>query len=360
VSVHVTLVSGIDPGAPGAGGTRSYVLGLAERLPKRGVGVTLVARDGTADLPGVDYVRLRSGSSSPRFLMRLFASAPGLSIPPDSILHAQRPDDIAAFLFAKRRNPKVCTLHGIPAIGVRRRKGAAYGALYGALERAGLRRTRSVIAVDAGTARWYEARYPWLVGRTTVIPVAVDTVRFRPMDRAAARDSLSITAKHVLLFAGRLTPEKRVDAILRALPKVPDAQLLVAGDGPERARLAELAKGHPVRFLGAVAHEEMPRLMNAADLLVLPSEYEGLATVAIEALACGTPVVATPVGGLPEVVVPGRTGWLVDGVDGLGAILTDALPQAPTLRDACVAAAQAYAWDAVLDRILAVYRGVAA
>ena len=356
--MHVTLVSGIDPSRPGAGGTRSYVLGLAERLPTRGVSVSLVARNGDARLPGVAYVRVRSGPSSVRFLLRLFASAPGLPIPRDSIIHAQRPDDLAAFAFAKRGNPKVCTLHGIPAIGVRRRRGAGYGAMYRALERMGLRRARGIIAVNEGTARWYASRYPWLAGRTTVVPVAVDTQRFRPMDRMEARTALGVSADHVLLFAGRLTPEKRVDAILRALPHVPDAELLVAGDGPEAARLRGLANGARVRFLGTVPHDAMPRLMNAADLLVLPSEYEGLATVALEALACGTPVVATPVGGLPEVIRQGRTGWLVDDIEGLGRILSEALPRASELRTECVETARPYAWDAVLDRILAVYREV--
>lgn len=357
--MHVTLVSGIDPGGAGASGTRSYVLGLAERLPKRGVSVSLVARDGTASLPDVDYVRIRSGPSSVRFLLRLFASAPGLPIPRDSIIHAQRPDDLAAFAIAKRKNPKVCTLHGVPALGVRRRRGAAYGAMYRALERAGLRRTNRIMAVNEGTARWYTSRYPWLATRTTVVPVAVDIVRFRPMDRQAARRALDVKSPHALLYAGRLTPEKRVGEIVRALKSVPDAELLIAGDGPEVAKLRALSEGLPVRFLGVIAHEDMAEAINAADVLVLASEYEGLATVALEALACGTPVVTTRVGGLPDIVRPGTTGWLVDDVRDLGPILAGALPQAASLRDACVAVARGYAWDAVLDRIMDVYREVA-
>ena len=355
--MHVTLVSGIDPTTPGAGGTRSYVLGLAERLVRRNVSVALVARDGSSlSFPGADYVRIRSGPSSARFLLRLVASAPSLPIPRGSIIHVQRPDDLIAFALAKRRNPKVCTLHGIPAIGVRRRKGTSYGFLYRALERIGLRGTDRVIAVNAGTARWYADRYPRLAGRIDVVPVAVDTERFHPMDQAVARARFGVSAGRVLAYAGRLTVEKRVEAIVRAIREVPGAELLIAGEGPEEPRLRELARDAPVRFLGPIGHEEMPALLNAADVLVLPSEFEGMPTVALEALACGTPVAATPVGGLPEVVVPGKTGWLVEDLDRLPEVLRNALRDAPPMEAACVATARTYSWDAVVERILAVYR----
>ncbi len=356
--MHVTLVSGIDP-ASGAGGTRSYVLGLAKRLRERDISVAVVARNGgSVPIPGVEHVPVRTGPSSVRFLLRLLAAAPKLPIPNDSIIHVQRPDDLVAFS-RRRGNPKVCTLHGIAASAVRRRKGAGYGFLYRQLERVGLRRVDRAIAVNEGTARWYAARYPWLAERMAVIPVAVDTERFRPLDREAARKRFGVTAPRAVLFAGRLSVEKRVDAVIAALRHVPRAEFLIAGEGPEEGRLRTLAQGLPVRFLGAVPHEDMPHLMNAVDLLVLPSEYEGLATVALEALACGTPVVATPVGGLPDVIVPGETGWFVSDASAMGQVLAEALPKAAAFRDHCVAAAKPYAWDVVVERILAVYREVA-
>lgn len=352
--MHVTLVSGVDP-AGSRGGTRSYVVGLASRLRSRDISVSLVARNGGAP-QGIDYVRIRSGPSSVRFLLRLLASAPALAIPASSIIHAQRPDDLAAFMFAKRRNPKVCTLHGIPAHAIHRRKGAAYGLMYRALERAGLRRTARVIAVDPGTAAWYTRRYPWLAERTVVVPVAVDTDRFRPMDRQAARTRWNVRAKHALLYAGRLSMEKRVAEIIQAIPGVPGTELLIAGEGPDESRLRTLARTAAVRFLGPVAHDQMPQLMNAADALVLVSEYEGMPTVVVEALACGIPVVATPVGGIPEIVVPGRTGWLVPDRGKLREVLSTAVAEGHGLREACVDTAQPYAWERVVDRIVAVYR----
>jgi len=358
--VHVTLVAGINPEGSAASGTRNYVLGLAERLPRHDISVSLVARDGAVALPGVSYTRISSGSSSARFLLRLMASAGAPPIPRDSIIHAQRPDDLVAFTFAKRKNPKVCTLYGIPAIAVPRRKGSGYGAAYRALERIGLRRADRILAVDEQTAQWYMDRYPRLARRIEIVPVAIDLARFRLMNRDAARAKYRVTAKYVALFAGRLTVEKRVWAVIRAMREVSDAELLVAGEGPERDSLAAEATGGRVRFLGAIPHVEMPGLLNAADVLALPSEYEGLPTVALEALACGVPVVATPVGGVPSVVTEGKTGWFVRDLTMLPATLRTAFPAAEGMRDACMAAAKPYGWDTVIERIIAAYRGAEA
>lgn len=354
--MHITLVSGVDPTAPAASGTRNYVMGLAERLQRIGVPVTLITGGvPQPPIPGVSCHPVPSRGSSVRFLLRLGASAPGLPIPRDSIIHVQRPDDLMAFALAKRRNPKLCTLHGIPARAVRRRKGAHYGLLYGVLERGGLRRANRVIAVNEGTARWYGERYAWLRDRITAIPIGIDTDHFRPMDRDHARRRLGVSAEYAIVFAGRLTIEKRVEAIVQALPRDENVELLIAGSGPEETRIREDALHRPVRLLGAIPHSEMPVLLNAADLLVLPSEYEGLPTVALEALACGTPIVSTPVGALPEIIVPGRTGWIVEELDALGHTIAEALPRAASLRARCVESAKLYSWDTVFGRILDLY-----
>lgn len=354
--MHVTLVSGIDPSAPSAGGTRNYVLGLADRLQRAGIPVILVARGRAGPpFPGVTYRRIPSGPSSVRFLLRLAASAPGLDIPRNSIIHVQRPDDLMAVAYATRGNPKVCTLHGMPSRGVGRRKGAAYGALYQLLESGGLRRSDRVIAVNQETAQWYGDRYAWLRDRIVTVPVAVDTERFRPLDRQKARQTFGVSRDYAIAFAGRLTVEKRVEALVRSIPSGGNAELLVAGEGPEEKRIRKAAAGRPVRFLGPLPHERMPVLLNAADLLVLPSEYEGMPTVALEALACGTPVASTPVGALKDLVVPGQTGWIFETLDATWPTLVSALPVASLLRTGCVRAAQAYSWDRVFRRVLDVY-----
>jgi glycosyltransferase involved in cell wall biosynthesis len=131
----------------------------------------------------------------------------------------------------------------------------------------------------------------------------------------------------VLLFAGRLTGVKRVDGILRILPELPGVRLAVAGDGALRGELEALARelgvDGRVLWLGGVSRARVMALCRQAALLVLNSSHEGLPHVAVEAMAAGVPVVATAVGGTPEVVEHGVTGVLVPPGD--HAALRDAV-----------------------------------
>jgi glycosyltransferase involved in cell wall biosynthesis len=118
---------------------------------------------------------------------------------------------------------------------------------------------------------------------------------------------------------GRLVPWKRVDQALEAVGKTPGLGLVVVGDGPERAGLERIAGSlglaDRVWFAGACSHVETLALMAACDLFVLNSTYEGLPHVVLEAMALGLPVVATAVGGTPEVVRDGETGVLIPAED---------------------------------------------
>jgi glycosyltransferase involved in cell wall biosynthesis len=120
---------------------------------------------------------------------------------------------------------------------------------------------------------------------------------------------------NVLVFAGRLGPQKAVAVLLDALADVEGVVLVVAGDGPERAalerRAAELRLDGRARFLGSVPRETVLRLFRAADASVLPSAWENFPHTVVEALAVGCPVIATAVGGVPEVVRDGENGLLV-------------------------------------------------
>ena len=126
-----------------------------------------------------------------------------------------------------------------------------------------------------------------------------------------------------ILFLGRLVPEKGLDWALSALPPVfrnfPNARFIIAGDGPEaeklKAQTIGLGLAAWIEFLGAVSPESVPSLLNDATLVVMPSRIEGFGLVALEAAMMGRPVVAARVGGLPEVVLDGQTGLLVEQYD---------------------------------------------
>lgn len=142
----------------------------------------------------------------------------------------------------------------------------------------------------------------------------VDLERFRPLDRAAIRAKLDVTGP-VWLSVGHLIELKGMHIAIAALTGVPGVTLLVAGEGPDGDVLAQLAQrsgvADRVRFLGAVDHKALCDYYNAADALVLASSREGMPNVVLESLACGTPVLATAVGGIPELITRPEAGELM-------------------------------------------------
>ncbi|MBU1660370.1 MAG: glycosyltransferase family 4 protein [Chloroflexi bacterium] len=166
------------------------------------------------------------------------------------------------------------------------------------------------------------------------IPNAVDTDHFQPLphrEKMAQRSALGLPDVPLAVFTGRLAPEKRLDRLIAIWPDVrqihPEACLLILGTGTEAARI-ERAAGEGVRFLGQV--ERVLPYLQASDVFVLPSEREGLSVALLEAMSAGLSVLATDVGGTPDVIEHGVTGWLVPPDapevmrDGLLTLLTDA------------------------------------
>lgn len=139
----------------------------------------------------------------------------------------------------------------------------------------------------------------------TTLRNGVDLTRFVPMAHEPVRAELGISGP-VWLTVGNLIELKGVHLAIEALSAVPDATLLVAGQGPERESLRALASRcgvkERVRFLGLVAHDELARFYSAADALILAARSEGMPNVVLEAMACGTAIIATAVGGVPELV----------------------------------------------------------
>ena len=147
-----------------------------------------------------------------------------------------------------------------------------------------------------------------------VLRNGVDLRLFYPIERSAVRSSMGLNGP-TLLSVGHLIERKGHDLAILALTRLPEFQLLIAGDGPEEQHLKALAiesgVGKRVRFLGSLTQPQLRDCYGAADALVLASSREGWANVLLEAMACGTPVVATAVDGTPEVVARPEAGVLV-------------------------------------------------
>ena len=150
----------------------------------------------------------------------------------------------------------------------------------------------------------------------TIHRTGLDADLFRPYDRKMCRDQFGLPRdRPVLASVGALIPRKGQQFVIEALTRLPEATLLLAGKGEDEAmlrrRAEELGVADRVRFLGAVPHGELPLLLNAADVVVMPSASEGLANAWVEALACGTPVVTTPIPGAQELITDPAWGRMV-------------------------------------------------
>jgi len=183
-----------------------------------------------------------------------------------------------------------------------------------------------------------------------------------------ARSKLSLPQdERILLYVGNLKDTKGCLDLLEAFPRVlsthPDANLVFVGSGPAREallqRAAALGCQERVRLVGAVEHYALGDWFRAADLLCLPSHNEGVPNVVLEAMACGTPVVATRVGGIPE-VLPEQAGILVDAHDriGLEGALVDALGKAWD-GERIAAYASRFRWDENIQRLGDILQGAA-
>ncbi len=231
-----------------------------------------------------------------------------------------------------------------------------------------------------------QAQLEWLykadVRKTTVIPPGVDSCHFYPIPPDEAKQYIGISPdKFLLLYVGRIEPLKGVDTLIRAVALLQHQHIcpsqsvylaIIGGDpdassdamSAEMARLQkmcdDLCMGNLVVFLGKRSQDTLPYYYSAAEVVVMPSHYESFGMVALEAMACGTPVVASQVGGLAFLVQDGVTGYTVP--DGDHAALCDRLSVLlgyPERRAAMGRAAAEYArnydWEKIAKQIVGVY-----
>jgi teichuronic acid biosynthesis glycosyltransferase TuaC len=186
--------------------------------------------------------------------------------------------------------------------------------------------------------------------KISVLRNGVDLELFSPQERSFARAAYGVS-RYCLVSVGHLVERKGHDLVIAALPELPDAELLIAGTGPEEPRLRALAASmgltDRVSFLGSLPQKQLCTLYSAADVLVLASSREGWPNVLLEAMACGTPVVAAPVWGTPEVVAAPEAGMLMRERSAAGiAEGVKRLRNAGLNRLATRCYAEKFSWDA--------------
>lgn len=234
-----------------------------------------------------------------------------------------------------------------------------------------------------------KAQMSWLYGadpaRITIVPCGVDLEQFHPIPRDMAKDYLGLPQiQRMILFVGRIEPLKGIDVLLRAIALVVQRSpqlrqglsVSIVGGNPnlpvedmdaEMARLhvlrAELGISDVVTFRGASAQETLPAYYSAAEVVVVPSHYESFGMVALEAMACGTPVIASKVGGMSFTVQDGITGFHFSQnnheelADRIAWILADPELQGRLGRQAAEWASR-YSWSMITDQVGALYTQV--
>jgi len=376
-----------------------YVRELGRALAGRGVAVDIFTRRQSTDVPdvveyapGARVVHLDAGPQRhvdkydvldylPDFAcgVQRWRALTGLSY---DLIHSHYwLSGRLALLFGDRWNvPVVSMFHTLAQLKNRVAESAAEReqAVRFEIERRTMAGSDRVIAATEIDRTQIERHY----GTTApieVIPGGVDLDVFRPMPQATARQELGLDVdEKVLLFVGRIQRLKGLEILLRALSQLGDlpARVLVVGGQPstshearEIARLHNLAAKLGIRervtFSGAAEHARLPIYYSAADVTVMPSSYESFGLVAVESLACGTPVVATRVGGLTAIIKDGETGALVPWRDPalfaerLRAVLTDKRLRAHLSAQARPSVLR-YAWERIADEHLALYGDVLA
>ncbi|MDE2860972.1 MAG: glycosyltransferase [Chloroflexota bacterium] len=377
-------------GSKDAGGMNVYIRKVAEELSDRGVFVDVFSRNHDANVPPTvqlaeraRVVHVNAGDPSddkaelsrnlPAFVDAVLDYTGDHGLIYDIVHSHYWLSGMATTLLARRWGvPHVATFHTLAEVKKRARAGEDEPEERSVGEVMVVRAADAIVAFSRherdALVRFYDAS----ADKVEVIPCGVDVDLFRPVERDEARQKLGLGDGGVVLFVGRLEPLKGVDILLRAVAQLELADttrtLIVGGDlqaDAEAARLTalcgELGIAERVSFLGRMVQHELPLYYSAADVFVLPSHYESFGLVALESMACGTPVIASRVGGLPTIVKDGLNGYLIPSrspepfADGLDVLLGN-----PAIRQAMSEASRETAvsmgWAAVSDNLLNTYQ----
>ena len=328
------------PGQGKSGGMNVYVRELAQALGEKGVQVDLFTRvhaqtkSVTEQIsPMVRVVHLPGGGPDasmdsmyqhlPQFLnaVRDFQQQNGLEY---DLVHSHYwlSGWVGQRIAKEWRIPHVVTFHTLGLIKMQSRAGEVELEERQVVEAELMASAQRIVAFSPHERDSMVKLYHADAGKVTLAPCGVDLSLFRPLDQRQARDRLGLNGEKVFLYVGRLEPLKGIELLLHTTAHLETSEpvrvLVVGGssDGDkEMDRLKEVAKSLKVDdvidFVGRVDQEELPYYYNAADVCVVPSYYESFGLAALEAMACGTPVVAARVGGIPTIVQHGHTGYLM-------------------------------------------------
>ena len=400
LSVHTCPLATL--GGKETGGMNVYVRDLSRELARRGYHVDVYTRSQDSGIPrisnglgpGARVIHLPAGPEHPYGKHLVYDHLPEFV---DGVLAQVEADSIRYDVLHSHY-----WLSGVVARELRQRWGAPIVHMFhtlGEMKNAVAQRPEELetarrIGVEAEIVRFAGALvaatpveeeqlvrlYSADPARIHVVSPGVDTEVFHPIPAAHAKEHIGLCPDcYIILFVGRIEPLKGVDNLLRAIARVVEREpelreglvVPIIGGDPDRIRQAdemvrlqelreELGIGDVVTFLGAKDQDTLQYYYSAAEVVVMPSDYESFGMVALEAMACGTPVIVSDVGGLAFLVQHGRTGYRVPARDpqALAAkitrLLTDeGLRRRIGQRAACWA--ESYAWPRIADRIEGVY-----
>jgi D-inositol-3-phosphate glycosyltransferase len=392
LSMHTSPL--LQPGVGNAGGMNVYVDQLSRAMAEQGVAVEVFTRrddpslpDRVTVVPGYTVHHVKAGPARPLPTERLASQvrrfAEGVievldDLPPIEVIHTHYWLSGWAGLLVKQHLgvPMANSFHTLGRIKnlTRRHDEAPESLLRIAAEQEVIAASDCVVAATPLEADDLLAHYGADPGALCVSPPGVDHSRFGPGPADQARRRLGLSAGPLVAYVGRIQPLKGVDVALEAFAEVrsvlDDATLLVVG-GPSGIRgerelkmlYTRAAEIGSVVFSDAVPHRTLADVYRAADVVHVPSRSESFGLVAVEAQACGTPVVASRVGGLIFSVDDGSSGLLVDGWDSsrhataLLEILTDH-SRASLMSKQALEWAERFSWENTVERFLELYRGV--
>jgi len=327
------------PGQGKSGGMNVYVRQLAAALGNMGMPIDIFTRE-HADVvnriehigPNVRVVHLKAGEPDthieglyaelPGFLDRLnaFREEEGLEY---DVIHSHYwlSAWIGRELSQVLNVPHVVTFHTLGLIKMQSRAGEVEQVERPVIETEVMATVDRIIAFSPHERDAMVRLYAADASKVSLVPCGVDLSVFRPLDQKTVRNRLGLNGEKILLYVGRVEPLKGLDLLVETAAQMDSedgVRMMVVGadanGGQEMDRVKQLAKERnledQIDFIGQVDHLELPLYYNAADVCVVPSYYESFGLVALESMACGTPVVATRVGGLSTIIQHGRTGYL--------------------------------------------------